>query len=328
MSETTNTKNNSNDEIDLLDLFHRMGRAIARMCRSIGKWILISIVFLFRNWLPLFLSVVLGVGAAFFFKVTSPSFYTSDLVLRSNASAASEIIPYINKLHSFCKENNTSALSNALSIPHGQIKNISDINAFWIIDNGKDGFPDFVDYSNKNSVSDTVNVRMQDRLDVRVNICVSQELNNVKIGIINFINSDSLFQQKNRIRFSQNREMLTRINYDIQQLDSLQKFKYFEETKNMQPKNGGQMIFLQEHNTQLIYKDIYSLYDRKHSLESELDIYKDITTTLSEFSIPVKRINGGAFYAAKSVPVFFLLTLLILIIIKNKKKLAEIYKKY
>jgi len=328
MSETTNAKNSGNDEIDLLDIFRRMGRSIGRIVRSIGRGILISVVFLFRKWLPILLSVILGVGAAYLFKIATPSLYTSDLVLRTNADSPSEMIAYVNRLHTYCKENNLSALSDAISIPEKDIKNISDISAFWIIDNGRDGIPDIVDYSNTHDIYDTINIRMKDRLDVRVKINAPQELIHVKNGIINYINSDSLFQQKNRIRLRQNQENLTRINYDILQLDSLQKVKYFEETRNMQPKNGGQMIFLQEHNTQLIYTDIYTLFTRKQAIESEQALYKDITTVLSEFSIPVKRINGGGYYAVRIVPVFFVLTLLILIMLANRKKLEEVYKKY
>ncbi|MGD0341459.1 MAG: hypothetical protein ABSA76_07115 [Bacteroidales bacterium] len=305
-----------------------MGRAIARMCRAIGRGILLSIVFILRRWLPLLISVILGVGVAYLFKTTTPSMYTADMVLRTNSVPASEIISYINRLHTFCRENNFTALADVISIPQKDIKNISDISAFWIIDNGRDGVPDLVDYSDSHNIYDTINVRMQDRLDIRVKINVPQELSRIKNGIINFINADSLFQQRNRLRLSQNREMLARINYDILQLDSLQKFKYFEETKNMQPKNGGQMIFLQEHNTQLVYPDIHTLYQKKQAFETDLDLYKELTTTLSEFSIPVKRVNGGAYYAVKIVPIFFILTLLILIILANRKKLEEVYKKY
>jgi hypothetical protein len=328
MSETTDTKNIGNDEIDLLDLFRRMGRALARLCRSIGKGILISIVFVFRKWLPLLLSVLIGIGAAYLLMLTLPSSYSSDMVLRLNAETPSRMIAYINKLHTYCEENNLSALSNALSIPENEIKNISDISAFWIVDLGHDGTPDLVDYTNNYYSVDSMNIRMGDRFDIRVKIKTPQELTKIKNGIINFIKADSLFQQKNRIRLRQKQEILTRINYDILQLDSLQKVKYFEETRNMQPKNGGQTIFLQEHNTQLIYTDIYLLYTRKQAIESELTMYKDITTVLNDFNISTKRLNDGSYYAVKIVPVFFVLTLLLLIILSNRKKLEEVFKKY
>lgn len=343
MSENaSNNKNVRNDEIDLLDLFRRMVRTLNRWVKAIGRAFLISMVFVLRRWLPLGLSIALGIGLSYTVKMTSESFYTSDLVLRNNAYvfepkkelskpsliAVNDLITYLNRLQQFCREKNSGALAEAFSIPRDQVKNIVDISAFWIIDKGADGIPDYVDYANSQNVYDTVNLRMQDRMDLRVRIKTPQELTNVRNGIIRFINSDSLFQQRNRLRLTQNQALVTRLNYDIIQLDSLQKVKYFEETRNIQPKTSGQMIFLQEQKTQLLYGDIYLLYDRKQKLETDLDLYKNIVTVLSDFSLPANRDNGAMYYGRYLIPCIFFLTLLILIILANRKNLEEIFKKY
>jgi hypothetical protein len=341
MSEnTSNNKNAREDEIDLLDLFRRIGRTLNRWGRALGRALLISVVFLLKRWLPLGLSIAAGIGVSYILKYTSASSYTSDIVfrnnlvmmdklkLRDNSGTTSELIAKINKLHIFCSENNSLALSDALSIKSESVKNISDISAFWIIDQSKDGIPDYVDYNGNHSAYDTVNIRMQDRLDIRVKINSPQDLNLVRNGIIKFIENDSLYQQRNLVRLRQNHELLTRLDYDILQLDSLQKVKYFEETRTMKPSNGGQMIFLQEQKTQLLYGDILLLYSRKQLLESERDLYKGIVTVLSDFSLPAKRDNGALFYGRQIIPLFFCFTLLVLIVLSNWKRLEEVYKKY
>ena len=340
MSEITTNKNVKDDEIDLLDLFKRMGRTLSRWGEALGKAFLMSVVFLMKRWLPLGLSVAAGIGISYLLKTSSASFYTSDLVfrnnlalmdkktLRDNSGTTSEIISKINKLHAFCSENNQAALSLALSMKAGSVRDISDISAYWIIDQSRDGIPDYVDYKGNYSSSDTNNIRMQDRFDIRVKINSPQDLNLVRDGIIRFIESDSLYQQRNRLRLSQNHDLLTRLNYDILQLDSLQKVKYFEETRNMKPSSGGQIVFMQEQKTQLVYGDIYSLYTKKQYLESERDLYKGVVTVLSDFSFPTRRDNGAMYYGKQVIPVVFLITLLILIILSNRKKLEEVYKKY
>ena len=341
MSEnTTNNKNVRDDEIDLLDLFRRMGRTLSRWGNALGEAFLISIVFLLKRWLPLGLSIVAGVGLSYLLRTSNASFYTSDIVFRNNlvlldmkkgrdnSGTTSELISKINKLHTFCLENNFSALSDALSMKPESVRNISDVSAYWIIDQGKDGIPDYVDYKDNHSVYDTTNIRMQDRLDISIKINSTQDLNLVRDGIIKFIDSDSLYQQRNKVRIRQNHELLTRLNYDIVQLDSLQKVKYFEETRNMKPTTGGQIVFMQEQKTQLVYDNIYALYSKKQLLESERDLYKGIVTILSDFSIPAKRENGGMYYGKLVIPFVFFLTLLVLIILANRRKLDEIYKKY
>jgi hypothetical protein len=340
MSEINQNKNASNDEIDLLDLFRRMGRTLYRWGNALGKAFLISVVFLLKRWLPLGLSIVVGIGVSYLLKTTSASFYTSDLVFknnlanldkktfRDNSGTTSDIISKINKLHTYCLENNQKTLSEAISMEPETVKNISDISAYWIIDQSRDGIPDYVDYKNNHNVYDTVNVRMHDRLDVRVKINSSQDLNLIRDGIIRFIENDSLYKQRNRLRLRQNNDLLSRLDFDILQLDSLQKVKYFEETRNMKPGSGGQIVFMQEQKTQLVYNDIYYLYTRKQLLESERDLYKGVVTVLSDFSSPTRRENGAMYYGKTVIPVIFLVTLLILIILANQKKMLEVYRKY
>ena len=340
MSEITTNKNVRDDEIDLLDLFKRMGRTLNRWGMALGKAFLISVVYILKRWLPLGLSIVAGIGISYLLKTSSASFYTSDMVfrnnlalidkktLRDNSGTTSEIISKINKLHAFCSENNQVALSIALTMKPESVKNISDISAYWIIDLSRDGIPDYVDYKGNHSAYDTINIRMQDRFDIRVKINSPQDLNLVRDGIIKFIESDSLYQQRNRLRLRQNLDLLTHLNYDILQLDSLQKVKYFEETRNMKPSGGGQIVFMQEQKTQLVYGDIYALFERKQKLESEQDLYKGVVTVLSDFSFPTRRDNGAMYYGKQVIPIVFLITLLILIILSNRKRLEEVYKKY
>jgi hypothetical protein len=340
MSEITTNKNVRDDEIDLLDLFKRMGRTLNRWGMALGKAFLISVVYILKRWLPLGLSIVAGIGISYLLKTSSASFYTSDMVfrnnlalidkktLRDNSGTTSEIISKINKLHAFCSENNQVALSIALTMKPESVKNISDISAYWIIDMSRDGIPDYVDYKGNHGAYDTINIRMQDRFDIRVKINSPQDLNLVRDGIIKFIESDSLYQQRNRLRLRQNLDLLTHLNYDILQLDSLQKVKYFEETRNMKPSGGGQIVFMQEQKTQLVYGDIYALFERKQKLESEQDLYKGVVTVLSDFTFPTRRDNGAMYYGKQVIPIVFLITLLILIILSNRKRLEEVYKKY
>jgi hypothetical protein len=203
-----------------------------------------------------------------------------------------------------------------------------DIEAFWIIDRNNDSIPDFVDYKNKHNVYDSINVRMKDRFVIRVSVYDPKELSLIRKGIVSYVEANPFFQEKNILRMRQINEMLVRLNYDIKQLDSLQKVKYFEETRNRQPGKDGQIVFLQEQKTQLVYGDIYNLYRLKLSYDREKELYPDILTIISDFFQPLKRTNGGVYYGGIIIPVCFGLMLFYLVLHRNRKKLREIYKKY
>lgn len=328
MSENSTNNNVNNDEIDLLDLFRRIGNTIRKWFNSLGRAFLISVVFLLKKWLPLGISIVLGVLFAYMLKFTSDSSYKSDLVLRNNAIQNSEMIGHINKLHRYFDERNFEALNSLTSINGDLLKNVNDICAYWIIDKGNDEVPDYVDYSSNHNVYDTLNVRMKDFIDIQISIKTPQELAIVRNGIVKFITSDTLFQKINNTRIRQKKEMLQRISLDITQLDSLQKIINRNENKRTNLQTNNQMVFLQEQKTQLLYPEIQNLYTRKQIIEVELDLYPDIITVINDFSVPSRRINGVFYYAKKVAPIFFLITLIILILYSNKKKLNEIYNKY
>jgi hypothetical protein len=328
MSENTTNQNPRNDEIDLLDLFKRMGRTLSCWARSVGRAFIVSFVFLLRRWIYLTLSVLLGIGLSYLLKYASKSFYSSDMIISSNAVPTSDIISYINKLHTFCRDNNRPAIALSLGMEQGKIDMIKDIQAFWIIDRNRDGIPDYIDYNNSHNVYDTINVRMQDRLAITVKTTSPAELDGIRDGIFKYINGNKLFEEQNKIRIAQINEMLKRLNYDIIQLDSLQKVKYFEETKNRIPEKGGQMIFLQEQKTQLIYDDIYSLYNRKQLLDKQKEIFSDIITLLSDFTAPFKPKNSASYYGKIIIPLCFCGCIIILILLHNRKRLKEVYNKY
>jgi hypothetical protein len=328
MSEISQSKNSNSDEIDLLDLFRRMGKTISRWAKALSHAFLISAVFLVKRWLPLGISFAAALGVSYLLKTTSESFYTSDMVVRNNAVSNADIIAYINRLHNFCIEKNTSALANSLSTDAELTNNILDVSAFWIIDKGKDGVPDEVDYGNSHNVYDTVNVRMADRFNVRVKIKAPQELSLLQNSIISFIRKEPLFQQKNELRKKQNQDLIKRLGDDISQLDTLQKIKLQQETKSRLAQSTGQIIFMQDQKTQLVYPDIYQLYSRKQFLESERDLYPEIVTVLSDFNLPAKPDNGIMFYGKLIIPTFLGVTLILLLIIANRKKLKEVYNKY
>jgi hypothetical protein len=328
MTKNPSDKDIKSDEIDLIELFRKMGKTISGWLSGLIQFILISIIYLIKRWIPLSFSLAAGILLTVLLKATIPPVYSADIALRSNTISSTDMIAYINRLHSYTRDKNRKAVSDALSLAPDIIAGIKDIRAYWIIDKGHDNTPDEVDYLNNHNIYDTVNVRMQDRLDIRVKIKSPEKLPQIRKGILNFINSDSLYQQKNKLRLRLNNDLLVRLNYDILQLDSLQKVKYFEETRNRQAKTGSQMIFLQEQKTQLVYGDIYELYKRKQGLETERDLYPGIITVLSEFTISTRRDNGFKFFGRIVIPAAIIVTILILIFISNRKKIREVYRKY
>jgi len=318
----------TDDEIDLLELFRRMGRTISKWLKAIGNGFLISLFFLVRNIVPLIVSLLIGVGVSYIIKWSSKPLYKSEITLRSNAVSSSEMISYFNKLSLLLIEENYDAVSTLMVIPRDKAINLKDLKTFWMIDQNNDKIPDYIDYKQRSTAYDTINTRVEDMFTIKVSVADPSDLRLIRDGIQTYVNKDEIFKLQNDFRLKKADELLERLNYDIKQLDSLQKIKYYEETKNLRPKEGGQIVFLQEQKTQLVYEDIYNLYSRKQILDKEKDVYPDIITVISDFFQPAKRFNGGFYYGKVIIPVIFGLMLIYLIMFRNRKKLKELYRRY
>jgi hypothetical protein len=328
MSKNESNKEINDNEIDLLDLFRRIGRTLGKWVLAIGTGLLVCIVFLLRNSVTLIFSIIVGIGLSYVVKWSSMPFYESEITLRSNAVPNSEMIAYINKLDILLMEKNYQGMAGLISLTPENTRKIKKINACWVIDMNRDSIPDYVDYRNEHNIYDTLNIRMRDRFVIKVTIDDPQVLAQFRNGILFYVKNNPLFQQKNDFRLKETDELLAHLNYDIVQLDSLQKVKYFEETRNRLPEKGGQIVFLQEQKTQLVYGDIYSLYQRKQILDQEKDLYPGILTVISDFYQPFRRHNGGLYYGKVLIPLCFGLTLILLIFRRNRKKLREVFRKY
>ncbi len=328
MSSTDPGKEIHSDEIDLRDLFKRMGHTLSGWFKAIGRAILISFVFLLRNILPLILSLMAGIGISYALKWSTKPVFISEITLRSNTVPVADMISNINQLDLLLREKNYNGVASALSISPDEALKINEIKALWVIDRNYDSIPDFVDYRNSHNVYDSVNVRMTDRFVIQAEVGEPGEIPKMKDRLFAYVNKNSVYQRQNEFRLRMIDELLVRLNYDIEQLDSLQKVKYFEETRNMKPDKGGQMIFLQEHATQLVYNDIYSLYSRKQVLDEQKNLHNQILSVINDFYQPVKRHNGGWYYGRIVIPVCFTLTLIFLVLRRNRKKISEILGKY
>lgn len=329
MSKEIGSENRtSGDEIDLIDIFSRLGRSVVKGFKALWDGFLYTFFFLIRNMIWLGIGLFIGVAASYLIKLSAEKFYSSDIILRSNTISNADIISYINKLHTFCVEKNYAELASSLSVPQEEVKNIKDIQAFWFIDLGSDEIPDYVDFRGKYNVLDTVNIRMSDRFLIRVRTSVPQNLSKIREGIFSYIGKNQFFSEQNELRLKQADALLARIDYEVEQLDSLQKVKYFEESRRLIPKEGGQMIFLQDFQTQLLHEDINQLITQRQEIERIMTIYPELITLLSDFTPPIKPKNGTLYYGKYLIPLFFVISIILIILIRNRARLAEAYRKY
>ncbi len=324
------TNKNDNEqlgEIDLIDIFNRIGKWFRKCLITIGNGILKCLAFMYHNFLILIISIIIGFVVSYILKQSEKPLYKSEITFKNNTIENADMISHFNQLGSLVAKKSNQEIATSLSISDSEASDLVELSAYWVIDINNDKIPDYVDYKGKHNPGDTINVRMPDRFVIEVASLDPMNLSNIREGLIRYAKNNPLTETSNNQRIKDLNELINRANIDIQELDSLQKVKYFEETRR-KISEGGQIVLFQEQQTQLFYRDIQNLISQRQSYEKEMALYPDVVSVISDFSPSSTRVNTAFYYSKITVPLSFFLAIVLLLLFKNRKKIIEVLNKY
>jgi len=318
--------NAQKDEIDLLELFRRMGQKIGQLFTGFLRFILLSILFLWRNALIILAFVVVGGLAGFGISRMARPYYSSDMIAQINTTNVSEMMNYINDLHELCNENNYQVLSEYLQLSKAVAEKIKDINAYWIIDENKDGVGDYVDFKNKYSLRDTTQRRIQSRFNLNVEVFDISGFTDVKKGLYNYVSANPYLNSLNENRKKRIRELIVQTEEEMLKLDSLQKYEYFKK-ETLPPEERGQMLIWNEKEVRLLHPDIINLFRQKQSLERDLELYPEVITVIKDFT-PLSQVENPVMkYILKWGLIFGILGVILKFFFDQRKNIRNfVYK--
>ncbi|MCK4661585.1 MAG: hypothetical protein KAT68_01865 [Bacteroidales bacterium] len=312
------------DEIDLLELFKNIGNWFVSIFNNIIRIIVYFFLIIFKKLLYLIGFVFLGCVIGYFIFFVTDDCYETEAILTTNSVSNSDLISYINKLNN---NNNYLLLSTLLKLDTSITKNIKNIKASWIIDQNKDGIGNFVDYDDEMNINDTSYNRLKSRYNVRIIIYDTTIVNDVRNGLLNYINSNEYFNNVNNIKIHNYKDLIIRTEKEIFVLDSLKELNYFSNPKYTSAKNN-ELLFINEKTIKLFHPDLIKLIKENQNYKRYLQLYPDITTIIDDFSVP-KRVTLSVFGSLIKYAIYlFIFGVVILIFIDKRKSISEIIKKY
>lgn len=315
------TTEKRNDEIDLIEVFQKIGNGIKNLFNNFLNLLYLILLFFIRKSILIFAIIVLGIAYGFFQFKTSPRYYSSSLEAYSNAMSSIDIINYINNIHELFKENNKQGLQSKLGLDSKSLEKIKDVKAYKVIDLNNDGVTDIIDYNEKYKTSDTT--ISTNRFVIKVEVYNQDVFPTIQESILNYINQNKYINELNSIRKKQLNELIAKLENEISSLDNLRNVEYFTKEEKLKTQ-AGQLLVMNEKETQLYHEQIISLYKQKQWLERELQLKTDPITIIQDFSglsaIENKLIKYIKFYGILSLVLGVLLSLFI----ENRKMIKTI----
>ncbi len=283
-----------NEEIDLLDLFNRMGKSIQKGINWGINLIYQFFLLLIRKslWILTFTCIGVSIGLLLFFNTNR--FYTSNMVAKCNSTENNIVVDAINQLNDLCINNNFEMLARYLETSPRQAAQIKLIKAYYGIDINRDSIADYIDYLETYNAKDTSQRIVRNMVFVKVEVFNEDVFSDLRDGLQKYIWKNPYIAKNNEIRKEQTSIMISSIEKEIKNLDSLQQAYY--QNKFTQKAGSGQMLFLNEKDIRLFYPDILSLVASKLRLEKTLNADPDPLTIIQDFTPLSKAVNPWTKY--------------------------------
>lgn len=323
--EQTNKPQQTSDEIDLIELFNRIGNSIKKGVIWVFCRIQDLILLMVRKSLWILTFAVVGAFVGYSFFKTTPRYYSSEMTAVSNALDNNYIVSSISLLDDLFKGGNYYIAANYLEIPVENAKQIKSIGAYYGIDVNKDKITDYVDYLGTFNPRDTSIRRITDFFYVKMEVYSESVFSQARDGIKKYINKNRFVIENNQVRIAQSEALIKSLDQEIKKLDSLQKIQYFEIPKS-QKANNTQMVVLNEKEMKLYHEQILSLQKQKLELEKDITIKKDPITVVQDFTPLSKAENPVTKYLIRWIIIFSLLGFVTSILWQFKGRIFKLIK--
>lgn len=313
-----------NEEIDLLELFQRMGKFMRKGINWVINLAYQFFLLILRKsiWIGTFAVIGTIVGIILFF--LTPRFFASEMVARANVTENNFIVNAINQLNELCADGNYSVLAKYLETNELNASKIKSFKAGYGIDINFDGITDYVDYENKVNLKDTNIRRLSKLFYVRVEVYDETGFATITTGTKKYIWKNPFIAENNIVRKQQAMDMINSYNLEIKKLDSLQKSYYF--TQLTQRAGNGQMMFFNEKEVKLFHRDMIALVSEKHSIEKTLLVDPDPITIVQDFTPLSRTENPWTKYVKKWSLAFATLGFLVSVFWEYKAKIFRFIK--
>jgi len=320
------TRPQATDEIDLLELFSRMGRGIKRGIFWIYKLILDFLILIIRKSLWILAFTIIGLVVAYVIYQGSRRYFSSEMTAISNSINNTYVVSSINLLNDLFRQSNYSIAANYLNIDISQVQQVKSIEAFYTIDINKDRLPDYIDYKRQYNPKDTTIKRLDNYFVIRLEVYDEAIFAQVRDGIKNYIYKNKFIIDNNNERIRQNKILIETIEAEIRRLDSLQKVEYFE-LPQQQRATSNQMVVLNEKDRKLYHEQKLLLEKEKLKLEKDLNINSEPITIVQDFTPLSKAENPYSKYAIRIGLLFALLGFFISLLWQYRRTIIDAYIK-
>ncbi len=312
-------------EIDLLELFQRIGFGFVNLAKVCLRALLYLVSFAFRRLHWLAIAGLLGGTLGYFYADKVTSYYSSNMIAATNGIDAEDVVSYLQDLGRYAERGDYKGLAKELHLSEEVARKVKSLQAYLYIDYNYDGRADYIDKGIRNPM-DTSQYVVQNRFYLEASVKESSEyFDTLQEGLVKLLRNKPYVNKSNFIYKENLSKRIQAIEEEIVLLDSLQRVEYFK--KNVQgygSKSAEGLLILAPEQTQLYYKEKLLLLDEKQQCEKDLGLSETPITVIKDFGgVSVEENSQGRYIKLFSVIAFMLIYIVLLV---TQQKVLSFFK--
>lgn len=278
-------------EMNFFDLCAACWRALVRGMKALIALLGYMLRLTYRYWWIVLTLMALGVCAALYYTRSSNIIYKVNAVAMVNGPTIQQFNQAFAPL---CSGRNLSKNDSITSLlASGTIRAMQ---TFRVIDFQDDGTADYIDFKNKSSVTDTVNVQMKDRICIQFRIKARNidTIPYVEQALLDYFNSNEAMLNS-YAKYLNNLQNEVLFNHSqMQKLDSLTTHYYFHGHPGREPLGGAAdgIVFMGDWRVHLFLDDIYEQSERTQLMDQRLLLATSPITLENHFAADPRPVNG------------------------------------
>ena len=317
-----NMKENNSKEINLLQIILMFFSWLAKLGKRILNFFGYFIRLTYRYSLITFIAIAVSLSVGLYLSRTSAQIYKADAMAMFYGCEAQTVKEVCKQLENSISSNNLYSLATKLSIPDSIAENIEKFQSFYVIDYSKDSVADKVDFDNSHPLTDTMNVRMKDRLYFRILSKNINQISEVQTAILNYLNNNPVLKEQYINKKNELSQQIKICDIETQRIDSLAKVSYFKDI-DQQLKFENNKLLIGDQRKQLFYNDLLDLQKIKSKAETRLVDFKQPVNMPSGFFVNPIPVNSGLKYGAISILIGYFIALVLSVLIENRKNILN-----
>ncbi len=319
-------EDNNSKEINLLQLISLFFDWLIKIGKNILKAVSYILRLTFRRKITFIIVILVAIAVGQYMSRKSARIYKAGATAMIYGGDAQTVRAICKQLENSTPANKLISLSTKLSLPDSVAKNIVAIGSYYWIDFMRDSVADVVDFKDKHSLSDTMNVRMRDRVYIQLMTKSISQVPVVQQAILNYLNNNSDLKTQFETKRNDLLQQIKICNTESARIDSLAKEFYFKSPESqLQVTNNS--VLLGEQRKQLFYGELLRLQELRGAAQIKLADFKQPVDMPSGLVVDPFPINGRVKYGILSILIGYALAFVLAVLLENFKGIMSFLKK-